>query len=125
MDPIRSQLSQEVHGLSRNAEGQIVEAITKILHSRTFLDNLGSSVSTAMGPVVQNTCRDVYSKMLIPGINALTQQVVKQVNDIFSKGTRESKLYQKAIFGGDIPLRLTRFLVVRCNCSTILLPSGL
>lgn len=89
MEPVKSQVSQELHGLTRNAEGQVIDAVSKLVHSRTFVDTLGSTVSSVMVPTVQNSCREAYNKMLLPGINALTQQVFTQVNDSFSRGTRE------------------------------------
>ncbi|XP_064104539.1 enhancer of mRNA-decapping protein 4-like isoform X2 [Macrobrachium nipponense] len=89
LEPVKSQVSQEVHGLTRNAEGQVIDTVSKLVHSRTFMDSLGSTVSSVMVPTVQNSCREAYNKMLLPGINALTQQVFTQVNDSFSRGTRE------------------------------------
>ncbi|XP_068209049.1 enhancer of mRNA-decapping protein 4 isoform X2 [Palaemon carinicauda] len=89
MEPVKAQVSQEIHGLTRNAEGQVIDAVSKLIHSRTFVDTLGGTVTSVMVPSVQNSCREAYSKMLLPGINALTQQVFTQVNESFSRGTRE------------------------------------
>lgn len=56
---------------------------------QTFVDNLGGSLSSAVSSTVQNTCREAYNKLLLPGLNAATQQIFSQVNESFSRGTRE------------------------------------
>ncbi|XP_042891088.1 enhancer of mRNA-decapping protein 4-like [Penaeus japonicus] len=89
MDPLRSHLSQEVHNLMKTSENQVIDAVTKVIHSRSFLDNLGGTVGAVVGPSVQNSCREAYNKLLLPGLNALTQQVFSQVNESFSRGTKE------------------------------------
>lgn len=60
--------------------------------SQPFLDNLGGTVGAVVGPSVQNSCREAYNKLLLPGLNALTQQVFSQVNESFSRGTKECEL---------------------------------
>ena len=42
-----------------------------------------------MAAAVQSSCREAYTKLLLPGLNALTQQIFAQVNENFSRGTRE------------------------------------
>lgn len=59
---------------------------------QSFLDNLGGTVGAVVGPSVQNSCREAYNKLLLPGLNALTQQVFSQVNESFSRGTKECEL---------------------------------
>lgn len=56
------------------------------------MDSISSSVGSAVAASVQSSCRDAYSKLLLPGLNALTQQIFAQVNDNFSRGTRECEL---------------------------------
>ncbi|XP_071512823.1 enhancer of mRNA-decapping protein 4-like isoform X2 [Panulirus ornatus] len=89
LEPVESRVSQEIHGLLKTTEGQVIDAVNKVIHSRSFVDNLGGSVGSVVGTAVQNSCRDAYNKLLFPGLNALTQQIFAQVNDSFSRGTRE------------------------------------
>nr|XP_045613217.1 enhancer of mRNA-decapping protein 4-like isoform X2 [Procambarus clarkii] len=89
MEPLQSRVSQEVHGLLKTTESQIIDALSKVIHSRSFVETLGGSVSTVLGTTVQNSCREAYNKLLLPGLNALTQQIFAQVNENFSRGTRE------------------------------------
>nr|XP_053645484.1 enhancer of mRNA-decapping protein 4-like [Cherax quadricarinatus] len=87
--PLQSHVSQEVHGLLKTTENQVIDAISKVIHSRSFVDSLGGSVGSVLGTTVQNSCREAYNKLLLPGLNALTQQIFAQVNENFSRGTKE------------------------------------
>lgn len=89
LEPLNAQLSHEVQMLTKYSEGQVLEGLTKTLHSRSFMDGVANSVGSAVSTTVQTSCRDAYNKLLLPGINALTQQIFTQVNENFSKGTRE------------------------------------
>ncbi|XP_042204509.1 enhancer of mRNA-decapping protein 4-like isoform X2 [Homarus americanus] len=89
LEPLQSHVSQEMQGLLKTAEGQVIDSVSKIIHTRSFLDNLVGSLSSVLVMTVQNSCREAYTKILLPGLNALTQQIFTQVNDNFSRGTRE------------------------------------
>lgn len=89
MEPLRSRMSQEVSGLLKTTENQVIDDISKMVHSRAFVDNVVSAMSSVMATTVQNSCREAYSKLLLPGLNTLTQQVFVQINESFSRGTRE------------------------------------
>lgn len=89
LEPLSSHLTQEVHSLTKNSEGHVLDGLTKVMHSRTFIDGIVASVGSAVAVTVQSSCRDAYNKLLLPGLNALTQQIFSQVNENFSRGTRE------------------------------------
>ncbi|KAK8395280.1 hypothetical protein O3P69_006175 [Scylla paramamosain] len=89
LEPLSSHLTQEVHSLTKNSEEQVLDGLTKVIHSRSFIDGIVGSVGTAVAATVQSSCRDAYNKLLLPGLNALTQQIFAQVNENFSRGTRE------------------------------------
>lgn len=66
--------------------------IVSIVFLQSFIDGIVGSVGTAVATTVQSSCRDAYNKLLLPGLNALTQQIFAQVNENFSRGTRECEL---------------------------------
>lgn len=53
------------------------------------MDSISNAVGSAVAATVQSSCRDAYNKLLLPGLNALTQQIFAQVNENFSRGTKE------------------------------------
>lgn len=45
MDPLRSHVSQEIHNLMKTSENQVIDAVTKVIHSRV-------SVSMVVGFII-------------------------------------------------------------------------
>ncbi|CAL4065496.1 unnamed protein product, partial [Meganyctiphanes norvegica] len=89
LDPLRNQLSSEVERIVKNTESQILDAVNRFILSRSFVEVVSGSVGGAVAPAVQASCREAYNKFVLPGFNSLTQQVFTQVNEAFSRGTRE------------------------------------
>ncbi|KAG0719455.1 Enhancer of mRNA-decapping protein 4 [Chionoecetes opilio] len=89
LEPLGAHLSQEVRSLTKSSEAQVLDGLTKVIHSKPLIDGIVGSVGTAVTSTVQSSCRDAYNKLLLPGLNALTQQIFAQVNENFSRGTRE------------------------------------
>lgn len=53
------------------------------------MDSIIGAVSNVLGSSVQNASRDAYNKVVVPGFNAVSQQVFNQINESFSRGTKE------------------------------------
>ncbi|KAB7501462.1 Enhancer of mRNA-decapping protein 4 [Armadillidium nasatum] len=89
LDPIRNHLNSEIRCMVSNSEAHLTDALNKTTCSRNFIDNMSSSIASALSASVQSSCRDAYNKVVVPGFNAITQQVFTQLNEAFMKGTKE------------------------------------
>ena len=89
LEPVRALVTSDVNALVKNAQTQVTDGLSKVVHSRGFLDSVGGSVGVAVGGAVAGSCRDAYSKVFLPGMTAFSQQLFTQLNDAFQQGTRE------------------------------------
>ncbi|XP_076043914.1 enhancer of mRNA-decapping protein 4 homolog Ge-1 isoform X2 [Oratosquilla oratoria] len=89
LDPLRIQLSNEIANIVSNTQSHLSDSLTKMVQSRNFVDNVSGAVSSALGPTVQTSCREAYNKVVVPGFNTVALQIFSQINDTFSRGTKE------------------------------------
>jgi enhancer of mRNA-decapping protein 4 len=55
------------------------------------MEVLSNSAVSALQPAVQHVCKDFFTSLLVPSFEKSCQAMFQQINESFSKGTRECK----------------------------------
>jgi enhancer of mRNA-decapping protein 4 len=55
------------------------------------MEVLSNSAVSALQPAVQHVCKEFFTSILVPSFEKSCQSMFQQINESFSKGTRECK----------------------------------
>jgi enhancer of mRNA-decapping protein 4 len=55
------------------------------------MEVLGNSAATALQPSVQLVYKDIFTNLVVPSFEKSCQSMFQQINESFSKGTKECK----------------------------------
>lgn len=89
MEPLKHQLHIEMTQKLTSTDHLLKENITKLVHSKSVMEVLSNSAVSALQPAVQHVCKDFFTSLLVPSFEKSCQSMFQQINDSFSKGTRE------------------------------------
>jgi hypothetical protein len=87
MEPLKMQLRLDTAQIDRIVQ----ENLTKIVGGPQMQETLTTTVQNAVKPALEQTFKEVFQGVLLPGIEKACQNMFKQVQDAFLLGTRECK----------------------------------
>lgn len=89
VEPLKHQLHIEMTQKLTSTDHLLKENITKLVHSKSVMEVLSNSAVNALQPAVQHVCKDFFTSLLVPSFEKSCQSMFQQINESFSKGTRE------------------------------------
>ncbi|PSN46679.1 hypothetical protein C0J52_06384 [Blattella germanica] len=89
LEPLKQQLHIEMTQKLTATDHLLKENITKLVHSKSVMEVLSNSAVVALQPSVQNTYKEVFTNYVMPSFERACQTMFQQINDSFSKGTKE------------------------------------
>lgn len=89
VEPLKHQLHIEMTQKLTTTDHLLKENIAKLVHSKSVMEVLSNSIVTALQPTVHHTYKEVFTTLVMPSFEKSCQSMFHQVNESFSKGTKE------------------------------------
>ena len=89
LEPMKHQLHIEMTQKLTSTDHLLKENISKLVHSKSVMEVLANAAVTALQPAVQNTYKEVFTNLVMPSFEKSCHTMFQQINETFSKGTRE------------------------------------
>ncbi|XP_046413774.1 enhancer of mRNA-decapping protein 4 [Neodiprion fabricii] len=85
LDPLRHQLRLDISRM----DDLMKENLTQLVSGAHIRDTLALTAASAAKPVLEAVFKEAFTTVLLPGMERACQTMFKQVQDAFSRGTRE------------------------------------
>lgn len=89
LEPLKRQLHAEMTQKLTTTDHLLKENIMKLVHSKSVMDVIATSVVGALRPHIENSFRETLNGSLLPSWERVCQSMFHQMHDTFSKGTKE------------------------------------
>lgn len=89
LDPIKDQLHQELAQKLTATDSLLKDNINKMVRSRQTVDAIGMAAGNALQTPIQVAYREAFQNIVVPNFERSTQQMLQQINDTFTKGSKE------------------------------------
>ncbi|XP_064640360.1 enhancer of mRNA-decapping protein 4-like isoform X2 [Lineus longissimus] len=89
LDPIKDQLHNEMAQKLTAADALMKDNISKLVRSKQTIDSIGQAAASAIQGPLNATYRESFQNTVIPGFERATQNLFRQLNDTFQKGTKD------------------------------------
>ncbi|KAJ8980296.1 hypothetical protein NQ317_005216 [Molorchus minor] len=91
IESYRHQVDGQYSQRMTNTEMMLKENVAKVFDSKTLADTLSLSVINVVAPGLEKCYRDIISSSLIPSWEKVCGQMFQQINETFTRGTKECK----------------------------------
>nr|CAD7440503.1 unnamed protein product [Timema bartmani] len=92
MDPLKHELHAELTQKLTSTDHLLKENIAKLVHSKSVMDVLSDSMVTALRPAMHGAYKDIFSALVVPSFEKTCQNMFHQINDTFTRGTKECQV---------------------------------
>ncbi|KAJ8960755.1 hypothetical protein NQ318_020048 [Aromia moschata] len=89
IDSYRLQVDNQYSQKMSNTDLMLKENVAKAFNSKALADSLSVSVVNIVAPSLEKCYRDIISSSLIPSWERVCGQMFQQINETFTKGTKE------------------------------------
>ncbi|PNF32915.1 hypothetical protein B7P43_G01848 [Cryptotermes secundus] len=89
VEPLKHQLHVEMTQKLTATDHLLKENIAKLVHSKSVMEVLSNSIVTALQPTVHHTYKEAFTTLVMPSFEKSCQSMFHQINESFSKGTKE------------------------------------
>lgn len=90
VEPLKRQLRVDVGQI----DNIVRENFVKLIGGPQVRDSITSAITTAGRPALENSFREAFQGILLPGMEKACQNMFKQVQDTFVRGTRDCKTFK-------------------------------
>ncbi|CAC5393442.1 EDC4 [Mytilus coruscus] len=89
LEPVKEQLHQELAQKLTATDSLLKDNIGKMIRSRQTTEAIGLAAGNALQTPIQAAYREAFQNIVIPNFDRATQNMFQQVNEAFTKGTKE------------------------------------
>lgn len=89
LEPVKEQLHQELAQKLTATDALLKDNIGKMVRSRQTTEAIGLAAANALQTPIQAAYREAFQNIVIPNFDRATQNMFQQVNEAFTKGTKE------------------------------------
>lgn len=89
LEPLKEQLHQELAQKLTTTDSLLKDNIVKMVRSRQTVDAIGMAAGNALQTPIQVAYREAFQNIVVPNFERTTQNMLQQINETFTKGSRE------------------------------------
>ncbi|VDI24652.1 enhancer of mRNA-decapping protein 4 [Mytilus galloprovincialis] len=89
LEPVKEQLHQELAQKLTATDSLLKDNIGKMIRSKQTTEAIGLAAGNALQTPIQAAYREAFQNIVIPNFDRATQNMFQQVNEAFTKGTKE------------------------------------
>ncbi|OWF47144.1 enhancer of mRNA-decapping protein 4-like [Mizuhopecten yessoensis] len=89
LEPIKEQLHQDLAQKLTATDSLLKDNISKMVRSRQTVDAIGMAAGNALQTPIQVAYREAFQNIVVPNFERSTQNMFQQINETFTKGSRE------------------------------------
>ncbi|XP_033754002.1 enhancer of mRNA-decapping protein 4-like isoform X2 [Pecten maximus] len=89
LEPIKDQFHQDMAQKLTATDALLKDNISKMVRSRQTVDAIGMAAGNALQTPIQVAYREAFQNIVIPNFERSTQNMFQQINETFTKGSRE------------------------------------
>ncbi|XP_066256745.1 enhancer of mRNA-decapping protein 4 homolog [Euwallacea similis] len=89
MESYRLQIENQFSHKFTNMDSMVKEQLSKVLGSKSLVESLSVSVANLIAPGLEKSYREIIAHSLLPSWEKICSQMFHQINDAFSRGTKE------------------------------------
>ncbi|XP_067007664.2 enhancer of mRNA-decapping protein 4 [Anabrus simplex] len=89
LDPLKQQLHHELTQKLTSTDHLLKENIVKLVHSKAVMEVFSNALVTAVQPAMQTCFKEMFTSFVLPCFEKSCQTMFHQINDSFSRGTKE------------------------------------
>ncbi|XP_060069080.1 enhancer of mRNA-decapping protein 4-like [Ylistrum balloti] len=89
LEPLKEQLHQDLAQKLTATDALLKDNISKMVRSRQTVDAIGMAAGNALQTPIQVAYREAFQNIVIPNFERTTQNMFQQINETFTKGSKE------------------------------------
>lgn len=86
---LQEALQKEVNNKVLKADLQMKDALNKLVNSKSFSENVASSIAASLAPALHSNFKDAMASTLLPAFEKSMQNLFAQLSTTFNKGLKD------------------------------------